>query len=140
MARVIIPGNGIPNIDILQLQMEQMTQWRKTLEEQRKRELEKYRLRAESIGITVEELDNLAWSAGMSIESYLSLLESLLEPKPTLSSLADLVEVFEEEDCGLSAADIRKQLKYEKNPMRIKQLNKMLYGVSKKVRKRDKEG
>lgn len=136
MAKVIIPGNGRPNIDMLQLQMEHMDQWRKALEEQRKRELELYRVRAESIGITVEELDDLAWTAGMSIESYLCLLESLLEPKPTLSSLADLVEVFEEEDCGLSAADIRKQLKYEKNPMRIKQLNKMLYGMRKNSKKK----
>ena len=41
MAKVIITGNERPNIDILQ--MEQMDQWRKTLEEQRKRELEIYR-------------------------------------------------------------------------------------------------
>ena len=80
MAKVIIPGNGMSNINIMQLRIEQMDQWRKTLEEQRKRELEIYQMRAESIGITVEELDNLAWTAGMSIESYLCLLESLITP------------------------------------------------------------
>ena len=55
---------------------------------------------------------------------------------PQLTSLADFVEVLEVNDEGLSAAEIRKQLKYEKNPMRIKQLNKMLNGASKRVRKK----
>ena len=128
MAKVIIDDNGIPNIDILQ----RIEQYREILKEERKRELELYRLRAESIGITVEELEGLAIVTGVSIESYLCLLESLITPDRKYPSLEDFVEVFEEEDYGLSAADIRKQLKYEKNPMRIKQLNKMLSGVKKK--------
>ena len=135
MASIIITGGGELSIDKIE-EMRKFIRNRELLSEERERALEPYRLRAEAIGVTLEELKNMTVYTCMSIESQLSLLESLLEPKPTLSSLADLVEVFEEEDCGLSAADIRKQLKYEKNPMRIKQLNKMLCGMRKNSKKK----
>ena len=72
----------------------------------------------------------------ISIESYLCLLESLIAHTPESLSLEDFAKVINKEyEQYLSAADIRKQLKYEKNPMRIKQLNKMLCGMRKNSKK-----
>lgn len=136
MAIIIITGGGELSINAIE-EMKKFIHDRELSKEERERRLEHYRLRAESLGVTIEELENMAVYNCMSIEACLGLIESLSDfstRKPP--SLADLVEVFEEKDCGLSAADIRKQLKYEKNPMRIKQLNKMLCGMRKNSKKK----
>lgn len=144
MGNILITGNGKLSIDKFEEIMKFLYD-RKLLAEERERQLAPYRLRAEALGITLEEAANMAILYGISVEDYLIGLESLVNclidyQTPKLPSLSDFVEsyeeAYEEEDRGLSAAEIRKQLKYEKNPMRIKQLNKMLYGVSKKMRKK----
>ena len=129
MASIIICPDG-------KVDFEEFMKLRERIADEREKYLDPYRERAEALGISVEELEGIAIMMGLSIETYLERLESLLSPQPQLISLADFVEVLEEEDDGLSAAEIRKQLKYEKNPMRIKQLNKMLNGASKRVRKK----
>lgn len=126
---IVISGDGRVNF-------EEFMKLQKQIAEEREKQLTPYRERAEALGMTLEELENMAIMSGRSIETYLEAMESLIKPTPQLTSLADFIEVLEENDEGLSAAEIRKQLKYEKNPMRIKQLNKMLNGASKKVRKK----
>lgn len=44
----------------------------------------------------------------------------------------EFVPPSKEDEAFLSESQIKKMLKYEKNPMRIKQLNKMLYGRKKR--------
>ena len=140
MGNILMTGDGKLSVDKIEEYMKFLYD-RKLLEEERERQLAPYRLRAEALGITLEEAANMVILCGISVEDYLIRLESLVNclsdfQRPKLPSLSDFIEVYEEEDRGLSAAEIRKQLKYEKNPMRIKQLNKMLYGVSKKVKKK----
>ena len=140
MENILMTGNGKLSIDKFEEIMKFLYD-RELLAEERERQLAPYRLRAEALGITLEEAANKAILYGISVEDYLIRLESLVNclsdfQTPKLPSLSDFIEVYEEEDRGLSVAEIRKQLKYEKNPMRIKQLNKMLYGVSKKVKKK----
>lgn len=144
MGNILMTGDGKLSVDKIEEYMKFLYD-RKLLEEERERQLAPYRLRAEALGITLEEAANMVILCGISAEDYLIRLESLVNclsdfQTPKLPSLSDFIEsyeeAYEEEDRGLSAAEIRKQLKYEKNPMRIKQLNKMLYGVSKKVKKK----
>lgn len=144
MGNILMTGDGKLSVDKIEEYIKFLYD-RKLLEEERERQLAPYRLRAEALGITLEEAANMAILYGISVEDYLIRLESLVNclsdfQTPKLPSLSDFIEsyeeAYEEEDRGLSTADIRKQLKYEKNPMRIKQLNKMLYGVSKKVKKK----
>lgn len=144
MGNILMTGDGKLSIDKFEENMKFLYD-RKLLAEERERQLAPYRLRAEALGITLEEAANMAILYGISVEDYLVSLDSLVNclidyQTPKLFSLSDFVEsyeeAYEEEGYSLSAAEIRKQLKYEKNPMRIKQLNKMLYGVSKKVKKK----
>lgn len=129
---IIITGDGRVDFDEFMRIRERIAE----LAEEREKYLAQYKEQAEAIGLTVEELEHMAMLTGRSIDTYLECMEALFKPTPQLFPLADFVEVIDEEDEGLSAAEIKKQLKYEKNPMRVKQLNKMLYGMSKKVRVR----
>ena len=132
---IIIPDDGKSTVDALR----QMVIYERTLAEEREKQLQLYRERAEAIGVTFEQLEHMSITHGASIESCLCVLEAFLVPETKSSSLADFVEIFEDKDEEeLDAATIRKQLKYEKNPMRIKQLNKMLSGM-RKNRKKGKE-
>lgn len=93
-------------------------------------------LKAERLGMTLEEVEYRAFFLGVSsADRYLDMLYALAEPIQ-LNPFDTILELGAVEESELSDAQIRKQLKYEKNPMRIKQLNKML---SKKKR-RNKNG
>lgn len=86
------------------------------------------------------EFMNEKWESNRDIVSMYpimnpeSLMDIKLVPPPSLASLEFLPEP--EEEPMPSEAWIKKQLKYEKNPMRIKQLNIMLN----KKRKENKYG
>lgn len=98
-------------------------------------------------GVLYETVELCAANMGISVNEYLDMVEAyrydLCAPE-RIPSLADLdesiftrptVNMFkpgdECDDLYLSESQIRKRLKYEKNPMMIKQLNKMLYGKRK---------
>ena len=128
MAVVIISGGN-------KVDFEEAIRLREQFMKRHEEYLEPYRERAEAIGLTAEELEYSAMQLGMTIDTYLAYLESFIRTTPKLLNPEDFVEFIEEEG-GLSAAEIRKQLKYEKNPMRIKQLNKMLSGMRKERKKK----
>ena len=85
------------------------------------------------------EFMNEKWESNRDMLAIIPIMnpESLMDIKlvpPSLTSLEFLPEP--EEDPMPSEAWIRKQLKYEKNPMRIKQLNIMLNKKRKENRRK----
>lgn len=88
-----------------------------------KRENDEFR--AERLGMTLEEVEYRAFFLGVSADRYLDMLYALAEPIQ-LNPFDTILELCAVEESELTDSQIRKQLKYEKNPMRIKQLNKML--------------
>lgn len=115
--------------------LKQIHIYQELIEERRKSELDKYADRAALLGVNIYEAEEVATKIGISIERYLSLVESLI--KWSNKNGFNYIEDISEEPIGLSDVEIRKQLKYEKNPMRIKELNKML--SSKVVRKKKRK-
>lgn len=94
--------------------------------------------RAESLGVSLEHCERYAACMCVSVNEYLDMVEALREvdskPRPSLADLCNdifdkrpFVPESDDNGLGLTDSEIRKQLKYEKNPMRIKQLNKALY-------------
>lgn len=98
--------------------------------------------RCEKLGRDVRIVAAYAQAMNTDIEHCLDLMEQIEakveEDRKRIVSLSlyfDNVPEPEEEPC-LSEAQIKKQLKYEKNPMRIKQLNIMLNKKRKKNKRR----
>ncbi len=94
--------------------------------------------RCETLGIPLDTAIFHASCMGVSVDEYLNVVEGFIKAMPTMPSIDpsafdELSELYErpykpdpDNTPHLTDSQIRKQLKYEKNPMRIKQLNKML--------------
>lgn len=105
--------------------------------------------RCEKLGCDVRIVAAYAQAMNTDIEHCLDLMEQIEakveEDRKRIVSLSlcfdnvnerNLFKPEPEEEPGLSEAQIKKQLKYEKNPMRIKQLNIMLNKKRKENKRR----
>lgn len=77
---------------------------------------------------TVVLSDTTIDESAEELQNALKLSIARLTESDTFEQLSSLAASPEEDISGLTDSQIRKMLKYEKNPMRIKQLNKMLSG------------
>ena len=91
--------------------------------------------RAETLGIPLEQVQFYAACVHISTIDILETLEAFNRCKSGIDELCNIFERNSASDPVLSDSQIRKQLKYEKNPMRVKELNKMLYGKKRNKRK-----
>lgn len=144
---IILIGDGEHKLSSLSDFFERMELMRdeimKAYNEEFKKDLED---RANKFGLTVDDLTRYSISLDIDLENCMAAIERLSETMrinseatrlPALifdTPISKLSEYYDTSDDtpNLTDSQIRKMLKYEKNPMRIKQLNQMLSGKKKR--------
>lgn len=144
---IALIGDGEHKLASLNVFFERMELMRdefmKAYNEEFKKDLED---RANKCGLTVDDLTRYSISLNIDLEDCMATIERLSETMrinseatrlPALifgtpiSKLSEFCDTSDDTP-NLTDSQIRKMLKYEKNPMRIKQLNQMLSGKKKR--------